>query len=181
MKIINRFPSKQDSLKVFLVCAFPIHVWAIILIFYNFPGVIISLTTWDVFGFVAYTLVFTFAETSILFLILTLACVLLPPSVILDSYLANGTILALIISIWFGFLHIPMNFEQIGVAWTIIIIWIWVVTLFAALMFSLVFIKREEKIEIFVTKFAERLIVLSSIYIVLDLISAFILIIRKFT
>jgi len=61
--------SKKDLWFLFLVCAFPLHVWTIILAFRDFSWVTERTNSWDAVGVMSYGLLFAFIESVVIFLI----------------------------------------------------------------------------------------------------------------
>jgi len=64
--------TKQGLWSLFLVCAFPLHVWTFILAFRDFSWVTERTNAWDAVGVMSYGLVFAFIESVIIFLIAVL-------------------------------------------------------------------------------------------------------------
>lgn len=64
--------SKQGLWSLFLICAFPIHIWTIILALRDFSWVSERTNSWDAIGVVSYGLMFAFIESVIVFLVFTL-------------------------------------------------------------------------------------------------------------
>jgi hypothetical protein len=65
--------SRRELWSLFLICAFPLHVWTIILAFRDFSWVTERTNSWDAVGVVSYGLIFTFIES----VVITLVAVLL--------------------------------------------------------------------------------------------------------
>lgn len=61
--------TKQGLWSLFLVCAFPLHVWTFILAFRDFSWVTERTNVWDAVGVMSYGLVFAFIESVVIFLI----------------------------------------------------------------------------------------------------------------
>lgn len=64
--------TKQGLWTLFLICAFPLHVWTFILAFRDFSWVTERTNAWDAVGVMSYGLLFAFIESVIIFLIATL-------------------------------------------------------------------------------------------------------------
>lgn len=67
MGISNKFYSKQGLWTLFLICALPLHIWALLLGFRDFDWLTARTNSWDAIGVVSYGLVFTFFESLIIF------------------------------------------------------------------------------------------------------------------
>jgi hypothetical protein len=64
--------TKQGLWSLFLICAFPLHVWTFILAFRDFSWVTERTNAWDAVGVMSYGLVFAFIESVVIFLIAVL-------------------------------------------------------------------------------------------------------------
>ena len=61
--------SKQGLWSLFLICAFPLHVWTIILAFRDFSWITERTNSWDAIGVVSYGLIFALIESVVVFLV----------------------------------------------------------------------------------------------------------------
>ena len=61
--------SKQGLWSLFLICAFPLHLWTIILAFRDFSWVSERTNSWDAVGVLSYGLIFAFIESTAVFLV----------------------------------------------------------------------------------------------------------------
>jgi hypothetical protein len=61
--------SKQGLWSIFLICAFPLHLWTIILAFRDFSWVSERTNSWDAVGVLSYGLIFAFIESAAVFLV----------------------------------------------------------------------------------------------------------------
>jgi hypothetical protein len=68
----TKFYSKQGLWTLFLMCAFPLHFWTIILVIRDFSWVIARTNLWDGFGVASYGLLLAIIESVILFLVTAL-------------------------------------------------------------------------------------------------------------
>jgi hypothetical protein len=64
--------SRQGLWTLFLMCAFPLHVWTLLLGFRDASWVTERTSAWDAVGVVSYGLVFAFIESSVVFLLIAL-------------------------------------------------------------------------------------------------------------
>ena len=93
--------SKQNAWKFFLLVAFPIHLWALILWFLDFETVAQRTNTWDALGEGSYFLIFAFFESVVIFGVLSLLLLLLPKRTEEDKVYQATSTLYLIIAAWF--------------------------------------------------------------------------------
>ena len=68
----TKFYTKQGLWSLFLMCAFPLHFWTLILSFRDFSWVSERTNAWDAVGVISYGLLFTFAESVIIFCVMAL-------------------------------------------------------------------------------------------------------------
>jgi hypothetical protein len=86
---------------LFLVCAFPIHVWAIILFFRDISWLSERTNLWDAIGVGAYALVFAFTESVFIFLVFSLLGLLFTPKQWeVEKRVSFLSLLILILSAW---------------------------------------------------------------------------------
>jgi hypothetical protein len=64
--------SKRGLWSLFLICAFPLHVWTIILALRDFSWVTERTNSWDAVGVISYGLIFAFIESVAVFLVAAL-------------------------------------------------------------------------------------------------------------
>ena len=69
--IMKRY-SRQGLWLLFLICAFPLHAWTIILAFRDFSWVTERTNSWDAIGVMSYGLIFAFIESLAFFLVVVL-------------------------------------------------------------------------------------------------------------
>ncbi len=92
--------SKQGLWSLFLMCAFPLHFWTLILVFRDIQWMTERTNFWDALGVASYAMVFAFLESLLLFLILTLLGFLVPTRWTRETRIALLSVLYLILSVW---------------------------------------------------------------------------------
>jgi len=92
--------SKQGLWALFLICAFPLHAWTIILAFRDFSWVTERTNSWDAIGVVSYGLIFAFIESVLVFLAAVLLGFLVSRKWAEERRLALVGILVFITSLW---------------------------------------------------------------------------------
>jgi hypothetical protein len=168
----------EDLLRLFAVCVFPVHVWAYINFFYNAPSLVIRMNIWDISGVLAYVLAFAFIESVIIFILLLLLSILLPSKWIRNKLVAKGTAIVLIIFLFLIPVHFYQNIKTIFVSkgiWTGL--WILLGIIVVILMNRIV--QRNETIEKQLINLADRIIILSIIFVILDFIALGIVVVRN--
>lgn len=92
--------SKQGLWSLFLICAFPLHFWTLILAFRDISWVTERTNAWDAIGVVSYGLIFAFVESVVIFLIFALLGLLTPKQWESDRRITFLAFLVLITSVW---------------------------------------------------------------------------------
>lgn len=92
--------SKQGLWSLFLICAFPLHVWTIILAFRDFSWVAERTNSWDAIGVVSYGLIFAFIESVLVFLVAVLLGFLVSRKWAEDRRLVLVGLLVFITCLW---------------------------------------------------------------------------------
>jgi len=63
MKTISKYYSRSNLWALFLLCAFPLHVWAMIFAFRDISWVYARTVVWDAIGVLSYGMVFALVES----------------------------------------------------------------------------------------------------------------------
>lgn len=100
MNFITQRYSRQGLWTLFLMCAFPLHFWTLILAFRDVSWVTERTNAWDAIGVVSYGLIFALVESAIIFLLVTLLGLLLPKSWDSDRRISLLAFLILITAVW---------------------------------------------------------------------------------
>ena len=97
---LGQYYSKQEVWTLFLISAFPLHVWALLLFFWDFSWIAERSGTWNAIGVGAYALVIALLE-SVLILLVALLLGFLIPKVWSPKVRANVlALIILLISFW---------------------------------------------------------------------------------
>jgi hypothetical protein len=182
--------SRQGLWLLFLVCAFPLHVWTIILAFRDFSWVAERTNAWDAVGVLAYALVFAFVESLVVFLAAVLLGFLLPRRWEESKRVAFLTVLVLITALWamLGQLYfiwnlsLPTLFIQYlsQAAHPVRILYAAILVLVVASVLAPTFlVLRSEGSTRFILGMVERLALLSSFYLFLDAASLIVIVVRN--
>lgn len=177
---------------LFTVCAFPLHIWAILMAFRDFAWVAERTYLWDGIGLIAYALTFAFIETVGTFLIVVLAGLLVPRAWEADKRTALIGTLFLVLAAWSILYQVFLLFGSPVPAWgmefltrsehPLRVIWGVALSAVAASVvlpaWSIVFRERAGKLAIDVF---ERIAVASSLYLVLDALGILVIVIRNLT
>lgn len=168
--IISRLPSRQDSFLVLSACIFPIHSWHTIVFLYNIEKLVKKATIFQLFGVYSYILLIALLESLTLFGFIVLISIILPERLFRDRFVYLGASLAILLA-GLAILSSTLPFQNKS----------WIVSIFIILIvvYSLYIIRRpKEKIQ--VSGLAERLTLISSIYLFLDFLSIVYITLRQF-
>jgi len=97
---ITRRYSIQGLWSLFLMCAFPLHLWAMILIFRDMSWVIERTNVWDAIGVGSYGMIRAFAESVVVFVIFSVLGFLTPANWMIDRRIAFLSLLVILLSAW---------------------------------------------------------------------------------
>ena len=97
--ITSRY-SRQGLWSLFLICAFPLHLWTLILAFRDISWLTERTNIQDAIGVVSYGLLFALIETILVFLVLVLIGLITPRRWESDRRIAFLAFLVLILSVW---------------------------------------------------------------------------------
>jgi hypothetical protein len=96
----NQFYSKQGLWSLFLMCAFPLHLWTLILSFRDFSWVAERTNSWDAVGVISYGLLFAFMESLIIFCVMALLGLLINKKWDEPHRIALSSLLVLLVLAW---------------------------------------------------------------------------------
>lgn len=92
--------SKQGLWSLFLMCAFPLHAWTLILVFRDLSWMAERTNFGDALGVAAYAMLFAFIESLLLFIVMALLGFLVSTRWDQERRVALLTVLFLIASLW---------------------------------------------------------------------------------
>lgn len=92
--------NKQSLWSLFLMCAFPLHVWAFLMAFRDVSWVIKRTNVWDGFGVVSYGALFALVESLLVFLVIAALGLLMPKGWDYNKRTGFLSLLVLIVSLW---------------------------------------------------------------------------------
>jgi hypothetical protein len=186
---MNRY-SKRGLWSLFLICAFPLHVWTIILAFRDFSWVTERTNSWDAIGVVSYGLIFAFFESLLIFLIAVLMGFFISKKWGEDRRVTLVGILIFITSLWaiVSYLYFMLDWSVPGE--TILFIaglahplrFLYAISLALVgptVVLPVYFVMRSDKFLRSVQGFFERLSFLTMFYLFFDLLGLVIVIVRN--
>jgi hypothetical protein len=180
MKIRSKF-TRAETLNLLLVCAFPVHFWAIIVLLYDLPWYLEKRNFLYFLGVSGYGLGFAILESFIFFAFIYLLSFLFPKNWKNNTPITVASLLALVIGFWAILNQATLLAAHIGPAWFDWVILrayyrqhqlypvLWIFLLVSAGI-PVLLLPRWEKGEKLVIVFTEKLMILVPIYIFFDLV-----------
>jgi hypothetical protein len=172
----NRFPKKQEIFTVLLACIFPVHIWSLINVMREIPAWILRLSISEMVGVIAYSQLYAFLDTLLIFIPILLLSVVLPAGLFRIKFVALGTAVAFITSAWFIFLH--LNNQVIEMRQTAVMA-AWAISYLVVLVGFYLLVHRNAKVETAIIRFVQRLSVLSLLYLMIDVVSVVVVVVRN--
>jgi hypothetical protein len=184
--------AKKELINLFLLAAFPIHAWAIILVLKDYQWVFEQYGTGIFIGYASYTLVFAFFESVVFLLFLWLLSYLLPKRWAGVKSFSILAVWALVVSFWaisnqvfyllmespptfISWIMLRVNYHQ-GLGFALLL-----VLILSSVIIPLILIIRYDRLEKWVSSLTERVATLSAVYLVFDLLGFISIIFRNLT
>jgi hypothetical protein len=187
---ITRRYSRQGLRSLFLTCAFPLHFWTLILVFRDISWLAERTNAWDAIGVASYGMIFAFAESVVVLLVVVLLGFLTPKQWEPDRRIAFLGLLILITSAWgmIGQLLFLWNIFLPAQAIQIlrnsshplrIIYAVCLLVVSPTVLLPLYAFIRSNRAFVFMQNLMERLALLTTFYLFFDLLGLIIVIIRN--
>jgi hypothetical protein len=168
--------SSEDLSLSFGAIAFPVHVWAIINVLAIFPAWLLRLSIWELAGVISYPLVDALLESCILWTVLVGLSYILPKKWLANKFVGLSSALMWLLAAWA--MLAQFIFDRI-------IEWgtgqLLPALLLVVLSFRLIYwlVQRYGRVEGWIKKITQALVVLAYIYVVADLLGLVVVIIRN--
>jgi len=187
--ITSRY-SRQGLWSLFLISAFPLHLWTLILAFRDISWVTERTNAWDAIGVVSYGMLFALIESVVIFLIFALLGLITPGQWESNRRITFLAFLILITSVWamisqLLFLwnvslparaieFLRQSDHPVRIVYAIILMVVTPTVLLPAYSFL-----RTKRAVTIMQNLMERLSLLSMFYLVFDLLGVIIIIVRN--
>jgi hypothetical protein len=96
----NHYYHKQGLWSLFLMCAFPLHFWTLLLAFRDVSWITERTNAWDAIGAVSYGMIYAFVESILVFIVISLLGFFVSRCWNIERRVALLGMFALIISLW---------------------------------------------------------------------------------
>ena len=93
--ILERFPERDATLRVYAVIAVPIFGWTLVSWFWKLPSWLNFLTAGEITAVFFYAMLTAFVESQLVLSLMLLLCLLVPTRVLRDQFVVRGTWLAI--------------------------------------------------------------------------------------
>jgi hypothetical protein len=175
----NKWSAKSEYFRLFLVCAFPVHVWAYINLLNDMPSMVLEMGVWRILGVAAYVLVFALLESLLVFGLIFLVSFILPERLFGVKFVHVGAIFILICAIFFLLIHLYGQWEIESLKFEY---WLalWVLIGLSVFFIAVYWLTGNERVQNLLQSGIESLAVLSLLYISLDMLGLLVIIIRNF-
>jgi len=182
--------SKQGLWSLFLICAFPLHVWTIVLAFRDFSWLSERTNSWDAIGVASYGLIFALLESVLVFLVAVLLGFLIPKKWNGSHRIAVLGVLVLVTSLWamFSYLFFMLNMTvpgeaiifMAGLAHPLRFLYaVGLVIVGLTVVLPVYFVLRSEKFLKGMQGLFERLSLLTMFYLFFDVVGLVIILVRN--
>jgi hypothetical protein len=165
--------SRQQLFQLFVIAAFPVHVWAIFRFLEQVPAWVLRYTLWELAAQAGYQLLFALFESAVVFLVL-LALLRLFARWLGGRLVAAAAMFMLATTVVNAWAHLDR--VLVRTAWVFLLLAIYAAGAAAGIWF----VRRYEKFATSVVAFVDRLAVLSVLYFFLDAVGIVLVIISQF-
>ncbi len=188
--LANRY-SRPGLWSLFLLCAFPLHVWTIILFLRDVSWLSERTNLWDAIGVGAYGLLYAFVESVLACVVVALLGLFLTPRHWpVEKRISFLSLLVLILSVWGMIAQLLFLWKVFPPDWIVELLIRWGRPLLGLYLISLSFVVPSVVLPIYlflrsdavmraIQSFSERLSPLMTAYLFLDLAGLIIIVIRN--
>ena len=182
--------SKQELWSLFLTCAFPFHLWTLILVFRDVSWVTERTNAWDAVGVVSYGMLFALVESLLAFVVVVLLGFLTPKHWDANRRTTFLSLLVLITVLWgligqllfLWNIQLPPPVMQFLIDSEHPLRWLYggsLAIVLVSVILPIYWFYQSNKLALFLQEFTERLSVLTMFYLIFDLAGLVIVIIRN--
>ena len=177
MAIFNRkLASKEDLFYAYVACSFPIFLWAFYKIFLDVPAWILRMSVLDILSVLAYALALAVIESLVIWGLFVLLSLVLPHSWFRIQFVPVVTVITFISAIW---AVSAQNRYAMVFEWSFIEALPWLALAILTVFIGYMFVIRSSGLANLLYKLAQKLSVLTSLYIFLGLFGILVVIIRN--
>jgi hypothetical protein len=171
----TRLPSKGAVFSTLVACVFLVQVWSIVAVLRAVPAWILYMNIGELIGTFAYTQAFALIESLLVLAGLLLLAFILPGKLFRDRFVAQGSLAVFLTAIWAIISHVYG--QDLGI-WANRRFLIWAALLIFVIVVASGFVYRFKGLQHGLETIVERLTVLSTLYMVVDVLSILIVLFR---
>ncbi len=174
----QRLPSRRDLMYGFAASVLLVNVWSILVLLRQVPTLLLRLSLADLVGVIAYNQAFALLESTLVLLALIVLAIILPGRRWRQGFAAYATLLLLVSWPWALVLNLLLlgdEFTNLGPGGSLLLLAAYLAWVGAAFLL----IARHNRLERALTVFIERVVVLSAVYLAVDLMSLVIVLLRN--
>lgn len=174
----NKWSARAEYFRLFLVCSFPVHVWAYINLLNDLPAMQLQMGIWRMLGVAAYVLTFALLESMFIFGLIYITSFILPETLFGVQFLQVASIFILTASIPVIFIHL---YDQRKISSFTFPGWValWVLTGLSIFILGVYWLNRSPRFQARVQSAVGGLVVLSFVYLSLDILGLLVILIRN--
>lgn len=188
--MITKTYTKQGLWSLFLMCAFPLHLWTLILVFQDVSWVTERTNSWDAIGVASYGMLFALVESILVFILFALIGFVTPKQWNADKRIAFLSMVYLLLAAW-GILaqlvflwdvQLPSSTMQFLSGSGHPLRWLYAGTLaivIPTIILPVYFFLRTDKPFKFMQEVIDRLSLLTMLYLFFDVLGLIVVVIRN--
>ncbi|MBK9049690.1 MAG: hypothetical protein IPL78_01845 [Chloroflexi bacterium] len=152
------------------------QIWAVLVMLQELPVFLLRLSLWDIINVIAYIEASTLLESGLIWLVLVLVAAILPGWLFRSRLIPQATVILLLSSLWAVAFHFRLNaFWELSRPLQMA----WIVTYFVSLVLAVYYLHQSKKVEGWLVAFVDRLEPLATLYLVLGVLGAVIVVVRN--
>jgi hypothetical protein len=196
--LMSLFPRKREILRLFITCVFFINIWIIFHLLRVIPAYALYMRYQEIVSVSTYILAVGLIQSIAFMITLLVIAAILPSKYLRDRIVAKSATILLITVIWetsFRYL-LPIAHNMISslanllkaidssivlnqsLNW-MIFLFFWVVSYFVIILFLIKQINHNKRLKAGINRSIEKIVVLATIYLLLDLISVLAIFVRS--
>jgi hypothetical protein len=172
--VLRRLPNRAEAWTLYAAVSVPLHTWAAVAFFYQFPAFILRLTIWQTLATGAYLLVAELIESLLAFGFVCFVALALPDHLFKRHIIAQGVWGFGVMFVWLIAVHFQAQIlAALAYNFTLYyaLVTVWIASLLAVLLGGSLALRRRPALAAALTAFADRLGVLAGLYLALDVVS----------
>jgi len=172
----SRFPNRQEIFKAYVVIVFLVQVWSIYNVWHAVPSWSLAMDTWTLAGTIAYTQAFALFESLLILGLMVTLAVILPRNWYKERFVAQSSVAIILAAVASVLAHL---YGQDWGMWNTRGFLTWLGIMFCLILVAFILVARFERLQRGFEALADRLLILSSVYIAIGVVSLILVLIRN--